>query len=731
LRTYIYFKKYIDRYLKTFLLFIIFFVILSFNAYSLPDIVYDTGVLIDSRIELTNTSIGDSNNYKVEDNNLLDVITRNDFLVYFNNIDFRNYNYNVSTFDYNYLDNNSLYFDLDNSTIKFGSIINYDLDYNITYFNVLDDVYYLVDNNVLNIYSIEDNNLVLLSRIDTNDNIYSVATQDLNEQRYLFIANNGNGIKIYDITDNNLEDINAGYLGQLRYNYGGGDYNTSYLDSLTLENGLRYIVASQGTDFFIAVTFYKVSDLINLSGTLGNNDIVNLAEPLSNVGRWWFDSDYNSIYIPYITENKTHKMVYLYNLDDVNIHSTSLKNILYFNLFSFSSRIFSLSSDGNGISSFDLDNNFRNNFENSFSLLSSIDLNTHIFSLSSNPDINRIYALTTQEIIVLDYNLVTDSFVFIKRIYDINTCKEEGFGHQSFFYNSEKDAIFLGQENRFSFLPSQPLSLLGLDYNVVTYVYTSPVNNPPGNGTNNTGNNSSRGSGSGGTINQTTNNLDYNDYKDILLLLKKEYIFNKNQFSSYLLTLPFIDFTLRDSNYLLDYNRIIKDIDSLPVLKIINNEEIKEEIDKDKLAFLLGDYKLGGKARKYLTTIEVNDRNKLATYYFIEVLKDSNLLIIDYIPSPPLFSTSNLEPFISSFYLIKEDVNYLLVNKDEVYSSIVLEEKGKVVNNPTIQEEKGDEVIETKDSKRTIILFILILATIFVLLLLKGIKQRRKKSKYF
>jgi len=453
------------------------------------ELVFESGILDDSNIDLDYYSIADRNGVRIDVNSLSLAVESGDLNILFDDIDYRDYNYSLNTEDYNYLDNLSLYFDMNDTKILLGSIRNHSIDYNITYFNIIDGVYYLVSDNNLFVYEMVDNNLSLLSEVDTNDFIYSVAKSDDNGNDYLFIANNGDGVGVYDITDSNINDISGHYVGAVIYNYGGSDYNTSYLSSLETSNGLKYIVATQINDFFSGVILYKVSDLVNLITTIGSNDRVVVMDTLESASNYFFDNDYNSISIPYFASGKTMKLVYNYNSNDVNIYSNSLKSVSYPLLSFMNSRIFSLTADSNGIASYDV-NDFRNNFEISFSAKASINLGDRIFSLTTNQDLNEIYAQLSDRIAVFDYNFITDEFSLDRNILGISTPTTAEC--TSSIYNSSEKTLFVGQTENFTEIPDQPLTIFGTSYQVNYYLPATTLE----------------------ALSLDTNQIDYNTYYD-------------------------------------------------------------------------------------------------------------------------------------------------------------------------------------------------------------------------
>lgn len=385
-----------------------------------PKLIYQTGYLDQNLLDFNYYFFCDVNNNKGTQSNLQQIIDENQLNIFFENKDFRE-KYVLKTTDYNFWEYNSLFFDVNKMQIITPSSLVLNLDKNINYFKIDSNYYFLVSDNVLLIYEYDilNNQFSYLSTIDSNDLIYSIVKQDYNSHTYLFLANNGNGISIYDITDENILDANTHFIGNIVFNNNGIDYNTTRIDYLQTPTNLQYIVSSEtNTDTNNTfVVLYKLIDLINLNGFVGNSQKKQVFADPYRAHEYFLDVDCNAIYIPYKQENNSAQVVYSYDENTINITAStnSSQNLMFID--SMYNRVFTLSSDFNGISVFDL-NNFRDKYSyNTVSLLTSIPLGEHIYSFVLNKDQNKIFVQLKNKLISLDYNFENDSFSIDKNIF--------------------------------------------------------------------------------------------------------------------------------------------------------------------------------------------------------------------------------------------------------------------------------------------------------------------------
>jgi len=425
-----------------------------------PKQIIQNGFFNKGLLSLDHYSFGDLNGNYVDSSNLNNILDLNQFRLFIDGNDFRDFNYFITTNDFNQEDYRKLFFNLGNGIINYGSLNNFVIDYNISYFTVLNNLYYLVDDSNLYIYDYNTStyDFNLISSLDTNDEISSIEVFNSNNSNYLFLANNGNGISIYNITDTNVNDINNHLVGNVVYN-NGIDYNTTFIYSFVTSNDLNYIVASTSSGYNGAVVFYKVEDLIALNPVVAAAQRDNTSSEY-RAGKFWHDLDNNSIYIPYEDQAKTTKVVYNFNSTTVNINSVTNKNQCFLDIYGFKGVVFALNSDYSSLSSYDLENSLTDNFEYFSTAISTYDANESIYAVSYAEDYNQIYLQLENKLIVLDYNFENNTFLISKIINSIITNTNNNIQYLNYDINT----LYLGQANKFSKYDV-------FDYNFMTYYY--------------------------------------------------------------------------------------------------------------------------------------------------------------------------------------------------------------------------------------------------------------------
>jgi len=384
------------------------------------------------------------------------------FSLYIDGNDYRDYNFGISVGDYNREDLGHLYFDLGEGVINISNNNNFNIDFNIFNFNIIDDYYYLVDGNSLYIfdYNVEVFNYNLISSIDTNDVIYAVDTYDYNFHSYLFLANNSNGIVIYDITDENILDVNNNYVGNVVY----PDFNTTYLESFKTPSDLDYMIVSVLGSKLGGPLFYKIDDLIELNGAINSNQkkFSNLRKNL--IDTYFNDLDRNTLSVSFKNKEQHFKVEYAYNLDELYFTGNSAdKEKSYSSLFRLNNRMFAINFDRNQIDSF--------NYDDFYDVTSPLPISSYtpsqsIFAITPYNDTNRMFVLLENKIEVLEYNFLDDNFYLDYTFENINTDVSNVYQKMKFINYT----LFVGQANSFS-----SFDLRFDDLNFISYYYIPPI----------------------------------------------------------------------------------------------------------------------------------------------------------------------------------------------------------------------------------------------------------------
>ena len=410
----IYYRKY---------LYIIFFLILLLNTIYSEDInlleypkeISQVSTFNDLNyfIDLDYFSICDINNINVNQSNLQEKVDDNQLQIILDNFYYDYYNLNLITENYDNSLFKDLYFDIDTSYIQINNKQDLNLDYNIDYFIIDTNNYFFVKDSNIDIYEYTDDTKEYnyLSTLDSNNIIYNLEIIDYNNIKYLFLANKQNGISIYNINDNNILDVNNHYLGSIVFNWGPGDYNTTYITSFSAENDVNYVLAVVNKEWTLSrAVFYKIEDILDLNSIIPSSRHDALSDNYLPQ-KIWLDEDQNKFSIPFGNQEKTAYVKYRIVSDNLEIDVTGSTNDCSYELEHIHNRVFAISYNQNKICSYDLQD-----FPNIFTLETEIDLNNMIYSLESNSDLNKLYALQEDQLIILDYNFEIDEFVVDQNI---------------------------------------------------------------------------------------------------------------------------------------------------------------------------------------------------------------------------------------------------------------------------------------------------------------------------
>jgi hypothetical protein len=448
----------------SFFIFFIFFSnsVCSFEYNEVKEITINNDFLdFNIFIDLGYYKISDSNNSLINTSNFFYNLDLNQFKFKIDSLDYRERNYNLVIDENIDLKEKDLYFDLNNLVIS-GSLGNiFDLNLVITNFSKKGDLFFLISDTNLFVYSFADSSFNYLFRIDTNQPIYNLEYLSYLDHNYLFLANGSNGVGIYEVDLNS--DIFALNIGQVPFSYSGFDYNTSfvyYFESIYSGDYL-FVFVNHFTQ--LRFVLYDLSELINLGVDCQNGFIIGGNYTPQSI---WHNKDLNKLIIPLKNSDTTGYLNYVDDPLGLSVFSSGQFAGNYTDLDSLDNIAFVI--DQNNFKSFN-----KNQIGGPISPIKTLDVNKPIKSFVINRDSNLFYLLFDNNIKIVDYNILDNDFSVIRTISGLDSdLNKIIFDNDAMFISQKGDLTKINLDQNYSltfFVPFPKITSFSLNPNNINY----------------------------------------------------------------------------------------------------------------------------------------------------------------------------------------------------------------------------------------------------------------------
>lgn len=418
----------------------LFLLLLISNAYGLeyPRMIEQEGSFIDlEEISLDYLLISDENGTTITEDNFKNKIDGNSFEMYIDEVDFRELGYSYNE-DVNELRYKEIVYEEAENKINVQKVYDFVFDIDINGFYIYDDYYFLISDNNFLLYEYEEKEFLLRENVDTNHLVNDIEVIDYNGSVYVFLANEGKGISIYEFFDVNNS---FSFVREVVY---GNSFLAKKLLSFELE-GEEFVFSVQetyidGIGFLKTAVVYSVEGLL-VGGDAEDNSSISYTEYIHNIT--FLENEVVFFYF----DNKFCIYKYIYNEGIERDFYVCRTNTRLFPIGDQNNLFLVDDSNHTSISVYDPNTNLDVN-------ISSIDTNKTIYNLNlinkitdNNTTIYTIQALNQNTITTIDYNSTSQTFN-IKNIqnYSLNL-DTNNLKYQS-EYNNQTNTQYVGQKNK-------------------------------------------------------------------------------------------------------------------------------------------------------------------------------------------------------------------------------------------------------------------------------------------